>query len=48
MLERVAPGSGFGVASIVDGTIAVPSGPGLGIDVDVDVIEAGRRAFLDA
>lgn len=48
MLERVAPGAGFGVASIVDGTVAVPTGPGLGIDVDVDVIEAGRRAFLDA
>lgn len=47
MLERVAPGAGFDIASIVDGTVAVPTGPGLGIDVDVDVIEAGRRAFLD-
>jgi L-alanine-DL-glutamate epimerase-like enolase superfamily enzyme len=48
MMRRVAPDAGFDVASIVDGTIAVPTGPGLGIDVDADAIEAGRRAFTAA
>ncbi|MFI8595487.1 mandelate racemase/muconate lactonizing enzyme family protein [Microbacterium sp. NPDC078428] len=48
MLDRVAPGCGFDVASIVDGRISVPRGPGLGLQLDLDVIEAGRRAFADA
>ncbi|MDX2376569.1 mandelate racemase/muconate lactonizing enzyme family protein [Microbacterium sp. LRZ72] len=48
MLKRVAPEAGFDVASIEDGCISVPTGPGLGIEVDTDVIEAGRRAFLDS
>lgn len=47
-LRRVSPGAGFDIESIVDGTIAVPTGPGLGIDVDDDAIEAGRVAYLDA
>jgi L-alanine-DL-glutamate epimerase-like enolase superfamily enzyme len=48
MLDRVAPSAGFGIPSIVDGFVAVPTGPGLGIDVDADVIEAGHRAFVGA
>ncbi len=48
MLDRVAPRAGFGIDAIVDGTLAIPSGPGLGIELDVDAIEAGRRAFIDA
>jgi L-alanine-DL-glutamate epimerase-like enolase superfamily enzyme len=48
MLDRVAPTARFGIPSIVDGFVAVPTGPGLGIDVDADVIEAGHRAFVGA
>lgn len=48
MLERIAPGCGFDIPSIVDGTVAVPTGPGLGVDVDADAIDAAHRAFLDA
>jgi L-alanine-DL-glutamate epimerase-like enolase superfamily enzyme len=34
--ELLVPGSIFGPETFVDGALAVPSGPGLGIDVDTD------------
>ncbi len=47
MLERVAPAAGFGVSSIADGRLAVPSGPGLGIEVDESVIDEAHRAWKE-
>jgi len=48
MLERVAPAAGFGIASIEDGRIAIPDSPGLGIDVDEEVLMEGHRTYVDA
>jgi L-alanine-DL-glutamate epimerase-like enolase superfamily enzyme len=48
VMKRVAPTGGFDIASIVDGRIAVPTGPGLGVVLDTDVIDAGHRAYLDS
>ncbi len=41
--DRVAPGSAFDLDEIVDGRLRVPTGPGLGIDVDEAAL---RRAVL--
>ncbi|MCS5735438.1 mandelate racemase/muconate lactonizing enzyme family protein [Herbiconiux daphne] len=46
VMNRVAADAGFGIDAIVDGRIAVPSGPGLGIAVDESVIEEAHRAWL--
>jgi D-galactarolactone cycloisomerase len=32
--DRFGAGADFGVGAIVDGTLAVPSAPGLGVDLD--------------
>lgn len=45
VMNRVAAAAGFGIDAIVDGRIAVPSGPGLGIEVDETVIEEAHRAW---
>lgn len=36
-----------GVLNIVDGAVAVPTGPGLGIEIDEDALEALRQQYLD-
>ncbi|GAA2225872.1 mandelate racemase/muconate lactonizing enzyme family protein [Herbiconiux moechotypicola] len=46
VLERLAPSAGFGIGSIVDGRLAVPTGPGLGIELDESVIDEGRQGWL--
>lgn len=43
--NRVAAAAGFGVDAIVDGRLRVPSGPGLGIEVDEQFIEEAHRAW---
>lgn len=45
VMNRVAADAGFGIDAIVDGRIAVPTGPGLGINIDPVVIEEARREW---
>ena len=37
---EVLVGSGLSCSAIADGTLAVPSGPGLGIEIDEDALRA--------
>lgn len=46
VMNRVAADAGFGIDAIVDGRIAVPRGPGLGITVDAAVIDEAHAAWL--
>ncbi|WP_415971183.1 glucarate dehydratase family protein [Rhodococcus sp. 077-4] len=36
-----------GVLNFVDGAVAVPTGPGLGVEIDEDALEALHRQYLD-